>query len=76
MTWLSIITVLLRLVNGIVSYMQQRQLIEAGKAEQIKDNVNATLSLVNKADAAAAAATDAFDKRGSLPDDKDPNLRD
>lgn len=76
MTWLSVLLALLRVTSGVLDYMRQRQLIEAGQAKQIAENLNASMELIAKANKARADAGAAFDKRGGVPDDKDPNLRD
>lgn len=76
MGWLSILKALLGLASGLTTYLQQRQLIEAGQAQAINEGLKNAKEAIHKANAARADAVTDFDKRNGLPDDSDPNLRD
>jgi hypothetical protein len=76
MTWLTALVALLRITKAVLDYVSQRQLIEAGKAAQIKENLNASLALLKKVDKARSDAVAKFDASGGVPDSSDPNLRD
>lgn len=76
MNWLAILQFFLRISASIASYMQSRQLMEAGKAEQIVQNLKEAQNAIKKANKARTSAEHNFDKRDGVPDDKDPYLRD
>lgn len=74
--WLQLLIATLQIAGGILGYLKDRQQIEAGKAEQIKENLDASkaiLGTLNKARSDAVAKSDAS---GGVPDPKDPYLRD
>lgn len=76
MTWLTIIQLVLKLADGLVRYAGDRQLLNAGEAKAIAENLSASRDVLDKALRARNTAGADFDKRGGVPDDKDPNLRD
>jgi len=57
--WLSLVTALLKVVGAIATYLQNRQLINAGKAEAIVEGIAHVTAMVD--DAAKGAAGMAFD---------------
>lgn len=73
--WLALISALLQLTRLVVSYTQQRQLIEAGKAQQLAESLNASIGILERMDKARDDAVAKFDDPGSVPDD-DPYRRD
>jgi hypothetical protein len=75
----ALLTALLQIAGVILSYLQQKQLIDAGKAKQIKENLDGSLVLLGKANKARSDATADFDKSHGLPNDQqkpDPYRRD
>ena len=76
MTWLRIILAALSLLRKFVAFLGERQLLEAGAAEAIAAQLEASRDAATKAEAASDAAITRFDASGGLPDDTDPNLRD
>lgn len=75
----ALLTALLQIAGVILGYLRERQLLEAGKAQQIKDNLDASLVLLGKANKARSDATAEFDKSHKLPDAQqkpDPYRRD
>ena len=55
MTWLGIFKALVIAAGSFASWMRDRQLIEAGRAEAIAGNLKAVLDEIAKADAARDA---------------------
>ncbi|MEI2387625.1 hypothetical protein [Breoghania sp. JC706] len=76
MTWLKIILAALSLLRKFVGFLGDRQLLDAGAAEAIAAQLEASRDAANKAEAASDAAIARFDASGGVPDDSDPNLRD
>lgn len=74
--WVSLLSALLQLSNVVLAYMQQRQLIEAGKAEQLAENLNASIDLLGKMDKARNDAVAKHNARNGVPDKDDPYRRD
>jgi hypothetical protein len=70
MSWLTVISALIKLALTLVQYAQQRQQLQAGEALAISEALKETNARIAKARAARAAVD-----VGGLPDD-DPNLRD
>lgn len=68
---ITLITWLTRLVAGLVEYLSQRRLIEAGEAEAIAKVMAETNERIAKAIAARHAVA-----TGSVSTDKDPYQRD
>ncbi len=56
MTWLVLAKLLLQLVNGLVGYLDKRQLIKAGEAQAIRKGLEDVLENMDKARLAARAA--------------------
>lgn len=54
---LSIIKLLLSICDGLASYLREKQLIDLGTANAVKDNLYDTLEKIRKADAARRAVT-------------------
>lgn len=50
--WFNILKAVLGIAGAIASYMERQQLLDAGAAIAIKDNLNDTLVKIRKADAA------------------------
>lgn len=75
-SWATLAVGLIALANGILSYLIQRGKISTDDQRKIKEQLDASLSLVDKARKARQAAGDAFDARGGVPDPHDQNLRD
>lgn len=70
----ALLTVLLQVARIIFGYVQQHQLLEAGKAAQIARNLDASLDLLGKANKARADAVAKHDS--GVSDDHDPYRRD
>jgi hypothetical protein len=70
MTWLRLITLSLQALTGLVAFLRERQLLDAGEAKAIAASLEAS-------DARVKAAMEARRRaRGSDPDPDDPYLRD
>lgn len=54
---LSIIKLLLSVCDGLASYLREKQLIDIGTANAVKDNLYDTLEKIRKADAARRTVT-------------------
>jgi alpha-glucuronidase len=76
MTYIALLNLLLSLASSVAKYVSDKQLMEAGSAQEISRNLEASLNVMEKARKARDSAVADFDKRGGVPDDKDPNLRD
>lgn len=76
MNWLAVLRALLGLASSITTYLQNKQLIEAGEALAIAEGLKNAQEAINKANQARRAAERKFDESGGVPDDSDPNLRD
>lgn len=76
MNWLAILRALLGLANSLTSYLQEKQLIEAGEAQAIAEGLKNAQDAISKARKARRNALNDFDRRNGVPDDDDPNLRD
>lgn len=76
MTWLAVLRLLLGLADTVLGYVREKQLIEAGEAKAIAANLKASIDVMEKARKARDAAVADFDRRGGVPDEHDPNLRD
>jgi hypothetical protein len=69
LSWLALITGLVKLANALADYAGRRQLITAGQAEAVATGCQATLSMIEKARRAEnaidhpSAADDGFAKR-------------
>lgn len=74
--WLQLLVATLQIAGYILGYLRDRQQIEAGKAQQIKENLDASKTILATVNKARSDAVGAHDKRGGVPDDKDPYLRD
>lgn len=70
MSWVALLTGLLKLANVIANIVQQKNLLEAGEAIAIKNALEETNARVEKARAARAAAA------ASGMRDDDPYIRD
>jgi hypothetical protein len=70
MSWLALLTGLLKLANIIAGIVQQKKLLEAGEAIAIKKSLEETNARVEKARAARAGAA------VTRMSDDDPYLRD
>lgn len=71
--WLTLATIILKF---ILPYIFQRADMPSAAREQALKQAEKSLEIVDKARAARDAAHADFDKRGGVPDDRDPNLRD
>jgi hypothetical protein len=76
MLWVSLLRTLLGIAASVATYVQQRQLMDAGRAEQINKALSHANENIKKANRARDAAERDFDKRDGVPDNDDPNLRD
>lgn len=82
--WLSLISALLQLTRLVVSYVQQRQLMEAAQAAVLAEQLDASIKTLERMDKARADAVskhradklraDTDDTTGDRP--KDPYRRD
>lgn len=54
MPWLAIIQLVLKAVAGVVDYLGNRQLLEAGKAQALTEGLRTTLDNVEKANVVRA----------------------
>lgn len=70
----SIVVYILKIADGLMGYLQNQQLITAGKAEAVSEMLNSTISRISKAKTAKEAAETEYKKDGI--DEDDPNLRD
>lgn len=73
---INLLKVLLGLASSLASYLDNRQLIEAGEAKAIAEGLKNAQDAIQRADTARRNANRDFDKSGGVPDDGDPNLRD
>lgn len=76
MTWFAVARVLVGILANIIAHMREKKLIDLGAAQEIAKQLEASNAILDKARRARDDATADFDKRGGVPDDKDPNLRD
>jgi hypothetical protein len=75
--WLGILKALVLALGGFASWMRDRQLIEAGRAEAIGVNLKAVLDEIAKADAARDSVRRAVERDPSgLRDDDGFKRRD
>lgn len=49
MTWLSLVNLLLKLAHGLVAWLAQRQLIDAGRALEANESLSAALEALEHA---------------------------
>ena len=76
MNWLAILRALLGLSSSLATYLQEKQLLDAGEAKAISESLKNAQEATNKARKARNAAISKFDDTDGLPDNDDPNLRD
>lgn len=76
MKWLSIIFMVLKLASGLLDLARRRSEINELEADALERKLESSRDLVTKMRAARDAAVADFDKRGGVPDEKDPFLRD
>lgn len=76
MNWLAMLRALLGLASSLTTYLQNKQLLEAGEAQAIAEGLKNAQAAITKARKARRDAVADFDKRDGVPDDNDPNLRD
>lgn len=76
MNSMAILKILLSLASSVAQYMQNKQLLEAGKAQAILQGIKDAREITKTANAARSDAVAKFDERAGLPDESDPNLRD
>tara|TARA_R100000152_G_C6782307_1_gene219775 strand:- start:18167 stop:18385 length:219 start_codon:yes stop_codon:yes gene_type:complete len=69
-----LVNLLLGLAASLVSYLDKRQLLEAGEAIAIKEGIQHAQDQVEKAKQARADAVRRYDEHGMSDDD--PNRRD
>lgn len=72
---IQLLTVILQVAVGILGYLKTKELIDAGKAQQIKENLDASLALIKTGKDAGDKAVADFDARGGVPDPNDPDIR-
>jgi hypothetical protein len=70
MTWLRTILLALQAVNGLVTWLRERQMLEAGEAKAIADGLELSNARIKEALAARRRAD------SSDPDPDDPYRRD
>ena len=58
MAWLAIIELVLKAVSSVADFLGNRQLLEAGKAQAIREGLQATLDNMSKANAAKTELRD------------------
>lgn len=73
---ISLFVLILQVAKIVLGYLETKQLLDAGEAKEIARNLNASLEITSKGKRFRDAALDEFDKRGGVPDERDPNLRD
>jgi hypothetical protein len=71
MSWLRAILLALQGVNGLVSWLRERQLLEAGEAKAIAEGLEISNARIRKAMEARRRANNDND-----PDPDDPYIRD
>jgi hypothetical protein len=76
MNWLAILRALLGLASSLTTYLQNKQLIEAGEAQAIVEGLKNAQDAITRARKARRDAVADFDKHDGMPDNNDPNLRD
>ena len=76
MAWFKLLNLAFAFVNAILKHMNDKKLIDAGRALQIKEELIHAQKSVQKAQDARSAALDNFDANDGVPDEQDPNLRD
>lgn len=76
MTLLKLLRALLGLANTLASYLQERQLIEAGEAKAIAEGYKNAEDAIMRAKAARTDSNTKFNDSDGVPDEDDPNLRD
>lgn len=74
--WVGLLRVMINLATSLASYVESKQLLDAGEARGILKGLTYAKNKLDKANRARDAAVNEFDKRDGLPDDDDPNLRD
>lgn len=73
---LTILKLLLSLANSAASYVERKQLMDAGEARYIRGQINEAQERVAIANKARDDSNRDFDNRGGVPNNDDPNLRD
>jgi hypothetical protein len=71
MSWVALLTGLLKLASAVADIVERRQLLAAGEAIAIRKSLEETNARVEKARAARAGVA-----AGGMRDDDDPYLRD
>jgi len=71
MTWLALVSGLVKIVSGIVGYLGNRQLLDAGEAKGINLGLTKTLAQIDKARAARRAVDHSSDSVSVDPDNRD-----
>lgn len=62
MTWIGILKALVLAVAGVASWLRDRQLIEAGRAEAIGNSLQSVLNEIAAADNARASVRTEFER--------------
>jgi len=76
MGWLALLRALLGLSRSLATYLERKQLLDAGKALAVIEGLNNAEDAIKQARDARDTAVSKYDSVNGLPDDKDPNLRD
>lgn len=76
MAIVALLQYLFRFAGSVVSYLQQRQLVDSAQAAVLAKNLESSLDTLTQAIKAREAAAARFRSSGGVPDDSDPNLRD
>ncbi len=73
MAWLGVLKVLLSLSNTLMTYLHDKQLLDAGMAQQLSADLRGTLDAIQKAHDARANVRDDADSVRNDPDNIDPH---
>lgn len=76
MNGLAVLRALLSLASSLTTYLQNKQILEAGEAKAVSEGLKNAQNAITKAHKTRYNANRAFDERDGVPDDQDPNLRD
>lgn len=66
---ISILAAILKMGEKLASWAERKQIIDLGRAMQIKDNLQEAQDEIRRANNARRGARSDFDERGGLPDD-------
>lgn len=74
MSWLALLKAVLGFARALTTYLDRKQLMDAGEAKAIARQLESSLNALDRARKARANAVADYDANGVR--DEDPNLRD